>query len=537
VGETRVDLLHLLEDLADAYPGAIEETVVTEIVANSLDSGATTIAVATDAAAATLAVIDDGSGMRRADLRRFHDVAASGKTRGEGIGFAGVGIKLGLLVSEEVLTESRRGKDHIATSWAMTNRKRAPWRWVAPSGLVGEHGTAVTLRLTNPLSALLDPAIVESILCRHFAALFDPRFDEILAAHYPGGVRFTLNGLAIGARTARTDPGDSASIAVRLARKRKPSAVGILERHDHVLAENDRGIAISTLGKVIKRGWDWLGLSPAAAARVTGLVEAPALAACLTLNKVDFLRAGPRGATYLAYRKALQEAVSAQLADWGDVPDAEPAQRRRAARPVERDLEHVLADLSDDFPILSTLVERRAGGKRKLPTGNAVESDQADGTMSLFAEPAHEPMTEHETDDDARDATRDESQPSSLGAGAPQQRSPTVDVATPSTRGGGPRRPVRLGLTIHFETRPDDPELGRLVESTVWVNDAHPAYRRAAASRSESYHIALSVALALSSLVAGPEHEHAFVSEFLARWGDSVDGTKKRRGKRAARRG
>ena len=116
MGETRVDLLHLLEDLADAYPGAVEETVVTEIVANSLDSGATTIAVTTDAAAATLTVVDDGSGMRRADLRRFHDVAASGKTRGEGIGFAGVGIKLGLLVSEEVLTESRRGKDHIATT-------------------------------------------------------------------------------------------------------------------------------------------------------------------------------------------------------------------------------------------------------------------------------------------------------------------------------------------------------------------------------------------------------------------------------------
>jgi hypothetical protein len=26
MGETRVDLLHLLEDLRDAYPGSIEET-------------------------------------------------------------------------------------------------------------------------------------------------------------------------------------------------------------------------------------------------------------------------------------------------------------------------------------------------------------------------------------------------------------------------------------------------------------------------------------------------------------------------------
>jgi len=40
VGETRVDLLHLLEDLRDAYPGSLEETILIEIVANALDSGA-----------------------------------------------------------------------------------------------------------------------------------------------------------------------------------------------------------------------------------------------------------------------------------------------------------------------------------------------------------------------------------------------------------------------------------------------------------------------------------------------------------------
>src|SRR5438094_9604940 len=107
MGETRVDLLHLLEDLADAYPGDVEETVLTEIVANALESGATRIECRPDAGAATLTVSDDGTGMRRADLRRFHDLATSAKERGKGIGFAGVGIKLGLLVSEEVVTETR----------------------------------------------------------------------------------------------------------------------------------------------------------------------------------------------------------------------------------------------------------------------------------------------------------------------------------------------------------------------------------------------------------------------------------------------
>src|SRR5438477_11420055 len=155
MGETRVDLLHLLEDLADAYPGDLEETVLTEIVANALDSGATSIACRGDGGSASFTVSDDGGGMRRADLRRFHDLATSTKQRGEGIRFAGVGIKLGLLLSEEVITETRRGTQHVATTWALSNRRRAPWRWIAPPGVIAGHGTAVRLRLSNALSPLL----------------------------------------------------------------------------------------------------------------------------------------------------------------------------------------------------------------------------------------------------------------------------------------------------------------------------------------------------------------------------------------------
>jgi Histidine kinase-, DNA gyrase B-, and HSP90-like ATPase len=107
MGETRVDLLHLLQDLADAYPGDLHETILTEVIANALDSGASRVRLETDLSAQALTVVDDGRGMRRADLRRFHDLGASTKTRGQGIGFAGVGIKLGLLVSDEVITESR----------------------------------------------------------------------------------------------------------------------------------------------------------------------------------------------------------------------------------------------------------------------------------------------------------------------------------------------------------------------------------------------------------------------------------------------
>jgi hypothetical protein len=539
VGETRVDLVHLLEDLADAYPGELEETVLTEIVANALDSGATTIALRADPAASTLTVLDDGRGMRRIELRRFHDIAATTKARGEGIGFAGVGIKLGLLLSDEVVTESRRAKHHVSTTWKLTSRHRAPWSWIPPGGLVAEHGTAVRLTLRNALSPLLDSGFLETMLRRHFEPLFDPFFDEILGAHYPAGIRFELNGS--GLDRADAPRAGIAPIAARLARRRKPSAVGYLDRASAALPEERRGVAISTFGKVIKRGWDWLGVSPLAPDRVTGLIEVPALAAALTLNKIDFLRSGARGAVYMAYRKALQEAVSEQLTAWGDDRGSDDKAHRRAARPVERDMEAVLLDLAEQFPMLAFLVERRAGGQRKLPAVDGWRDDPRADTIDLFAATAAvapasaeaSPPPEETGEPDAEsESTPEPVQPPSEDATEPGTAVPVEPPARTNVR-----RPTRLGLTIQFESRPDDPELGRLIETTVWVNESHPAHQRAIASRSEGYHLALSVALALASVAVEPPHERAFVTEFLARWGASTQKPKRRGSGRRKGRG
>src|SRR5688572_24238310 len=341
MGQTRVDLLHLLEDLRDAYPGSLEETILSEVVANALDSAAARISVRTDPGEALLVVVDDGQGMRRRELARYHDIAASTKVRGEGIGFAGVGIKLGLLVSEEVLTETRRPEGHVATRWRLQGRQKAPWRWVDPPGLVEERGTAVCLKLRNALSPLLDPGWLEATLQRHFATLFDPGFDELLADTYPRALEFRVNGHLLP-RERRGRDERAAWITVRLPRRKKPVAVGYVRRASAPLPEDERGLAVSTLGKVIRRGWDWLGVAPANPQVVGGLVEAPGLAESLTLNKGDFIGQGGRGLTYLAYRKAIQEVVAAQLAAWGEGQAREDSARQRAARPLERDLETVL---------------------------------------------------------------------------------------------------------------------------------------------------------------------------------------------------
>jgi hypothetical protein len=553
VGETRVDLQHLLEDLRDAYTGALEETILTEVIANALDSGATLIRLQTNGADGTLTIMDDGRGMQRRELARYHDVAASSKSRGEGIGFAGVGIKLGLLVSREVITETRRGATHVATRWHLASRHRAPWKWIPPPGLIAARGTAVRLVLTNQLSPLTDAGYVEEAIRRHFEPLLDSGFDDFVRRKYRAGVAFEVDGRALERIVSYGS--ERAPVAIRLGRRRTPSAMGFLERHALLPGER-QGIAISTFGKVIKRGWDWLGVTPASP-HIGGLIEVPDLAACLTLSKNDFIRTGTRGATYLAYRKAIQEVVSRQLAAWGNVPGAEA--RPRIAR-LERDLERVLEDLADAFPLLQSLVDRRAGGQKRLPLpgrgheqvpaplfANLVAADDADGAGARSEPPqisepsgqAAQPPEEGETERGApaNPPVRDTEPPAD---GSPSER-PTDHADHPASAGAietvaGRRRPARYGLLVQFESRPDDLELARLVDSTIWINEAHPAYQRALASRSVGYHTALAVALALASLAVEPADEHGFITQFLAHWG-AASSSPRRTGQRGRRRG
>jgi hypothetical protein len=328
----------------------------------------------------------------------------------------------------------------------------------------------------------------------------------------------------------RLGHGDEAAwITVRLRRQRRPAAAGTPRRAAEPLPEDERGLAVSTLGKVIRRGWDWLGLAPADPDLVGGLIEAPGLAESLTLNKGDFIRQGNRGITYLAYRKAIQEAVAAQLAAWGEGRDVEDSARRRAARPVERDLESVLIDLAEDFPAVAALVDRRPGGQRRLPAERLAH----EGEGPLFA--AGAPPASSAPASGGASATRvDDGRD---GGGAPEATPAEARVATldPTAPARGPRRATRYGLRIEFEDNAESDDLGRLVESTVWVNAAHPAYRRAVASRAEAYHATLTVAMTLAPLAAEPANVQKFVTAFLGAWGEALSRDKRRRQGRRGR--
>ena len=192
-------------------------------------------------------------------------------------------------------------------------------------------------------------------------------------------------------------------------------------------------------------------------------------------------------------------------------------------RPLERDLERVLEDLSEAFPLLASLVERKPGvDKKGIPLGTPGEDTEVRAVVSSLV---LTPKEEIESDVEGVGASRD-GQPENEKSESEQAPEPEPAMGNMLLPGkGGPKRPARYGLEIQFEERVDDIALGRLVESTVWVNQAHPAYRRAVATRTVGYHIALTVALALAPLAVEPAGEHAFLNSFLSRWGEAIDQT------------
>ena len=290
--ETRVNLKHLLEDIRDSYTSSLEEVILTELVANALDSKAANINLIVDDQAQVLRCVDDGQGMKRAVLRDYHNIASTSKQRGLGIGFAGVGAKLSLLLAAKVVTESKGGRgSRCATEWRLTSPYRAPWKFTPFSGQVKTaRGTAASIYFSDNQSHLLQPDFVRQTVIKHFYPLLNDKiYSELLRWFYKKPVNFFVNNEPI--RLPEADqPALQNWFKVSLGPARHPAGIGFLARTETpgnwlenflgkkiIAASLPAGLYISTFGKIIKGGWEWLGLIPRNADKLSGIVEIPAL--------------------------------------------------------------------------------------------------------------------------------------------------------------------------------------------------------------------------------------------------------------------
>ncbi len=500
MGHTRVNLKHLLEDIRDAYPFPVHEAVVTELVANALDSGASEIRFSVSFDPPRLVCADNGGGMSRKDLERYHDIAATKKRRGQGIGFAGVGAKLSLLGCREVVTETRNGDFEGATSWWLESPTTAPWEDVEARGLLPfSTGTAVCLYLDGLDSELLDEELLEQTLRQHYEPLLDPDVKRFLFVYYPEGVTLSVNGTKV--ESGQWIPDEARAVGDVGARNGRPIGAVALGVAQQPLPREQQGLAISVLGKVVKRGWEWLGISPEHPEIVTGVVEVPQLVRLLTLNKSDFLRDAASIQRFYSVRKRIQDSVSLLLRDLGELSG-----RRRKARdlrPAEREVARVLDRVLADFPELKPLLNRRRGWERVAGMVTEPQEEPRNGryVQGVNAQPAL-PGLELSPPD---------------GTGETAEGESSADrVVRPAT---GARR-KKKGLRLAWV---DDParrdELAWLEGSLLALNRSHPACGRVRGAAAERVLVVTGIALALGRELDEGRDPVGFISEFLAQWG------------------
>ncbi|MDP2630075.1 MAG: ATP-binding protein [Candidatus Uhrbacteria bacterium] len=506
--ETRVNLRRLLHDIRDAYAAPLEEVIVTELIANALDSGATRIEFVIDTEQGRMRCVDNGAGMRRATLKEYHDIAASTKERGLGIGFAGIGAKLSLLVADNVVTETRGPNgSRGATHWHLTSTNRAPWKFIPSPGYVTTpRGTAVQIVLSSPRSSLCDPISVSKTILRHFFPLLDSGMKEkLLRLIYPKGIVFIVNGEEL----CRTDHTERHYFKVSLGKQNtRPVGIGYLVRSDAVQSPTGfavSGLAVSTYGKIIKHGWEWLGLMPKLHAVLSGVVEIPGLSEILTTNKSDFLNDATSLKKYYRLRKATQEAILSLLPELGEPTENSERPISKETQTLSREIESALGAIADDFPELLALF----GVKHKKVQSPAVLSDH----------PERQARDERINGIEKRKLVE---KATSLNKNPREEilhlQESTSGEYTKTVRKKSPG----IKITLQEFTEEGAPVLGRIIENTVFVNTKHPAWKRATEEHLNEYHVVLTVACVLSELIEQTHSPHDFIGKFLASWGQSL---------------
>lgn len=501
--ETRVNLKHLLEDIRDSYPMPVEEVIITELIANALDSGATRISFFADKDAGMLRCIDNGRGMRRRDLKEYHNIAATTKIRGSGIGFAGIGAKLSLLVSARVVTETygpRRSR--AATEWFLESQTRAPWRYIdQPGHIRTSRGTAIALFFSQKESFLLDASFVRNTIQHHFFPILDTLIkDRILRYIYSKGVEFFVNDRKVD---EFHPPIPNFAFQVKLGKaSRRPVGFGYLMHRDSFshFTPHFRGIMVSTYGKTIRQGWEWIGLFPKSHEKLYGLVEVPGLAEILTTNKSDFLQDARSLKKYYRYRKAIQEAVITVLRALGEERDIDENADIERMKPFVRKIESALDSMVRDFPELEEVVNIR----RRRAVGSAVKDAGRDDTGYLTGVPVS-----NESNEEMRELNQ-------------ESITDSHEKNKPIKEDGGTREGSKKssGVKIAFEgfSNEEGCPLGRMVEDTIFINTLHPFWVKAKEEGGEEYYTIFAVSWVLSGFLEEGHSARDFMNRLLYAW-------------------
>ena len=514
VHESSVNYKNLIEDLVQMYPDEVSEVIVSELLANSLDSGADRIEISINSDENSLVVRDNGKGMSKSQFSQYHDFAAGLKRKGNSIGFAGVGAKISFNIACRVKTETRSRNFSGGSDWYFDSREKLVWEEVRPEIIPeGEMGTRVEVCFSSSSDFPYDSEEQLADLIRYqYFPLLDERFLSFYETlgFYSEKTRFAINGKTLPV-TRTEDEYSLEKTKDTYPTKRNGNLIGFgffgLSGENYPVSENRCGVSLCTYGKVIKS--DFLRQYPGQyGPRILGIVEIPELIKFLNTSKSDFNRPRGTGKTL----EGLLDLIRRDFKEWLEeigVTGVERGEDAAEIAKIEREIRKIVLDV----PELAEFTGLPGRNSRRT-----LRQDDRGAKQGSF-----EPWMEMTGSDDSGNsggaATQEESD---SGTGEAGNGEPVL------TEGGESRaepisRKVRTGPKIAFSPRPDQVELSWIEGNTIIINSGHPSYEIAKTNpTSRILHNLFSIGSAVQKFILSDETREpdpTFLDKMMMSWG------------------
>ena len=271
--DMKIDVMHALEDFLDAYNNKAE-MVVTEAIANAIDVKASKISIDLKVGLddkRTVSFYNDGPPMTKNQFKDYHVIARSSKSKGAGIGFAGIGAKVYLAAwaGASIRTETGDGKT-VRASRMYVKKRTLKWQEVEPK--LEKSGTLYRVTLLPKDYEYLE---------KNAECLVSEVFDPAIAK----GLRISIGGKRVEPWKPVRE--SSRTFKVSVNGKRFPVALSVTKQD---IPTRKRHVQYHVSGKVIStKVPEWIhDVKPEYSGRIHAYVDVTAISDKLNLTKTGF---------------------------------------------------------------------------------------------------------------------------------------------------------------------------------------------------------------------------------------------------------
>jgi len=498
IGETYQSMISdwkkLIINFRDQFPYDPLTALIVETFANSIDAKATEIRIIIEKD--KFFIIDNGNGMDKYQFTQYHNIASLTKTKGEGIGFAGVGAKTFLDRAEYIITETK-SKNFIGASYWKFIEKIPEWKSIETSNKLNSNGTYVEVKLKDiDDKNKFNEEFVEN-------ALLD-NYNTILLGQYNVERVYVNNKLIEGWTPNKEDIEFKKKISPKIGDN---YPVLYLYKTKTKLPEKFQGISIVVHGKTVLTNF-WFNQYPSNGEYITGVSKSDYLIKILRTSKSDFDKTSM---VWKFYHNRVGSVFGKWLQDIGAIekPKTTSSDLDKLYKDVESTINDVLKTpefneitdklfqnlISKQSPIKSTesniLGNIISGGQ--TTRGTIGGSHQGGGIITIGDDQNKEGIIEDNQGD------------------------------TPIER---IRRTIRGGISISYDDRPDNLYEGWIdpLSQTIKINVAHPSWKIADGLSKESradhvrvYHLVTTV-FGIIAKEIDEQNSNRLTSDLLTKW-------------------